>query len=99
MAQFDLFWNDAESFWLVDVQHDLISGLATRVVIPLLPAASAPRPIERLNPVIRIDHADHVLMTDQLSAVQRSLLGEARGNIAGQRDRIVAAVDLLVTGI
>ena len=38
-------------------------------------------------------------MTDQLSAVQRSLLGEARGNIAGQRDRIVAAVDLLVTGI
>lgn len=99
MAQFDVYWNAAESIWLVDIQHDLLSDLSTRIVVPLFPKESAPRQINRLNPVVRIGDTDHVLMTDLTSAVPRNMLGEAKGNISPSRDHIVAAIDLLVTGI
>lgn len=54
MAQFDVFRNPEGSGYLLDVQSDLLDGLSTRLVIPLLPALQAPRPAARLNPVVNI---------------------------------------------
>jgi toxin CcdB len=51
MARFDIFKNEGEVGYLLDVQSDLLSGLNTRVVVPLLPKSSAPSPAQRLNPV------------------------------------------------
>ena len=40
MAQFDVYRNPrgtSRARYLLDVQHDVLSGLKTRVVVPLLP--------------------------------------------------------------
>ena len=39
-----------------------------------------------------------MLVTQELVTVRRSVLGDARGSIAGARDAIIAALDLLFTG-
>lgn len=49
MAQYDVFLNSDGSGYLLDVQSDLLDGLATRLVIPLLPASQAPKPATGLN--------------------------------------------------
>tara|TARA_Y100001001_G_scaffold162539_1_gene189339 strand:+ start:1457 stop:1615 length:159 start_codon:yes stop_codon:yes gene_type:complete len=51
MSRFDIFENEEGAGYLLDVQSDLLSGLNTRVVVPLLPKSSAPFPAQRLNPV------------------------------------------------
>ncbi len=51
MARFDVHVNRGGSGCLLDVQADLISGLNTRLVVPLLPVGVAPANAERLNPV------------------------------------------------
>ena len=53
MARFDFYVN-SEGGYLLDVQANLMSELNTRVVIPLMPRASAPKPAERLNPVFQM---------------------------------------------
>ena len=99
MAQFDLFWNPAESAWLIDIQHDILDGLSTRLVVPLVPAVNAPHQIGRLNPLVHVNGEPHVLLTDLMSAVPLALLGPSHSNLAADRDAIIAAVDMLVTGI
>jgi len=37
MSRFDIFENEQGAGYLLDVQSDLLSGLNTRVVVPLLP--------------------------------------------------------------
>ncbi|WP_438887671.1 CcdB family protein, partial [Bacillus cereus group sp. BC232] len=55
MARFDIFDNEGGGGYLLDVQSDLLGGLNTRVVVPLLPQSSAPPPAQRLNPVFSIE--------------------------------------------
>jgi len=54
MARFDIVDNEGGGGYLLDVQSDLLGGLNTRVVVPLLPQSSAPSPAQRLNPVFSI---------------------------------------------
>ena len=46
MARFDVYANSgkgrASTLYLVDVQSDFLEGLSTRVVVPLIEAASFP---------------------------------------------------------
>lgn len=44
MARFDIYENPACPGYLLDVQADLLDGLNTRMVVPLLPMEAAPRP-------------------------------------------------------
>ena len=69
MAQYDVFRNPEGSGYLLDVQSDLLDGLSTRLVIPLLPALQAPRPAARLNPVVNIKDEAHVMATQFIAAV------------------------------
>lgn len=55
MPKFDVFPNPTGNGFLLDVQTDLLSDLNTRVVVPLMPTASAPKPATRLNPTFTID--------------------------------------------
>lgn len=105
MAQFDVFENrDAASRkrvpYLLDVQSDLLTDLATRVVIPL---ASQSRDglarINRLMPVFEIDGAALTLVTPQIVGVPRAILGSRVASLAGRRHDIVAALDVLITGV
>ncbi len=99
MAQFDLYWNAAGANWLIDVQHGLLDGLSTRIVIPLIKATDAPHQIRRLNPSFEIEGQSHVLMTDLMSAVPAAILGAPVASLAPERDAIIAALDLAFTGI
>lgn len=84
--------------YVVDVQADLLAHLATRVVIPLLPAAKAPKPIADLNPVLEIDGERHVLLTQALASVPRQELKRAIGSLVDHHDSIVRSLDILLIG-
>jgi toxin CcdB len=49
--------------YIVDVQADLLSHLSTRVVVPLLPEESVPKPIGELNPVFEVLGKRYILVT------------------------------------
>lgn len=104
MAQFTVYRNKnartKTAFpLLVDIQSDLLEGLQTRVVIPLTKvAALARKPLAQLTPVLSVDGEDYVLMTPQLAGIGRAELGAAVGNLASERQAILAATDFLLTG-
>lgn len=85
--------------FLVDVQADLLSELSSRVVIPLAKAPKLTRnPIGRLTPLIKIDGEQYILLTPQLAGIRSTELGPVVANLVEQRQIIVAAIDLLITG-
>jgi toxin CcdB len=83
--------------FLVALQSDLVRSLDTVVVAPLEPAASGTF-ADRLNPRIDVDGQPFVLVAQELVTVRKSLLGRPQGSIAGARDAVIAALDLLFTG-
>ena len=86
--------------FLLDVQSPLLDGLATRVVVPLAPMGSRRgAPLARLMPALRVDGADYVMLTPQLAGVSVKHLGYEVENLERNRLEIVAALDLLVSGI
>ena len=85
---------------LLDVQSDLLADLATRVVVPLCPTeAMNGKLIKGLTPVFQIEGKEYVMLTPQLAGIPKKHLGPAVGDLARHRDHIVAALDLLITGI
>ena len=105
MAQFDVYRNAnpasrARISYLLDVQSDLLVSLATRVVVPLCkPGILKGRLAERLNPVFEVEGREVAMLTPELAGVSAKALGEAIGNLSSQRGAIIAALDLLITGI
>ncbi len=84
--------------YVLDVQAELLSHLATRVVVPLLPRAAAPRPISELNPVLDIDGEPYVLVPQAIASVPGRELGRAVGSLAAYRDDVTRALDTLLVG-
>jgi toxin CcdB len=101
MAQFDVFRNPRGGAYplLLDVQSNLLAPLATRVVVPLAPLKKYGKPLSRLNPTARVQGVEYVLVFQELAAVPRSVLGRPRGSLTSRRSELIAAVDLLFTGI
>ncbi|MFZ5775345.1 MAG: CcdB family protein [Thermodesulfobacteriota bacterium] len=103
MARFDVYENTnpatrREIPFLLDVQADLLDGLASRVVAPLVRAEAMGKPAQRLNPTFRIDHIEVVMSTAELAGVPKMVLGNKVGSLARHQDEIVAALDFLFTG-
>ncbi|MEK6593976.1 MAG: CcdB family protein [Pseudomonadota bacterium] len=105
MAQFDVYRNAnpatrARIPCLLDVQSDLLDPLATRVVVPLCkPEVLKGKLAERLNPVFEVEGRKMAMLTPELAGVSRKILGERIGNLSDERRAIIAALDLLITGI
>ncbi|MBT3334500.1 MAG: plasmid maintenance protein CcdB, partial [Rhodospirillaceae bacterium] len=55
MAKYDVFPNPSGAGYLLDVQTELLEGLNTRIVVPLLPISEAPEPAKRLNPIFEVE--------------------------------------------
>lgn len=85
--------------YLLDVQSDLVAKAATCVVVPLIAQARAGQAVERLMPVFEFDDGSWVMDTLQLAGVPRRAIGAPVADLAGERDRILAALDMLVSGI
>ncbi|HEX8379727.1 MAG TPA: CcdB family protein [Allosphingosinicella sp.] len=98
MPQFDVYRNVAEPGYLIHCQSDALSGLTTRLVVPLLPPDYAPLPSRRLNPTLRIGEDTVVMMTHFASAVPTRALGDVVGSLAHDHMTIMNAFDMLLTG-
>lgn len=85
--------------FLLDVQPDLLSDLDTRVVVPLILAGAFGRRVGRLHPQFTIGDRNVVMATHLLAAIRRSGLGSRVGSLQDQRDIIIAAVDVLRSGV
>jgi toxin CcdB len=102
MAQFDVFRHTKSRRYpyLLDLQADLLRDLATRIVAPLLPLARLRgKPIGTLNPVIPVAGEPHVIVFQELAAFPASELGDAVASLHARRGELIAAIDLLFTGI
>jgi toxin CcdB len=102
MRQFDIVRNPdpgeaVERPYLVVLQSDLVAGLRSAVVAPLV-ARAAMEGASRLNPLITVETCEYWFAVHELFAIDRRVLGEAVGSAAGHRDQIIAALDLLFTG-
>ncbi len=104
MAQFDVYLNPnsdtCESIpYLLDVQADLLDMLNTRVVVPLVLAQVMGREAGRLNPKFKIKGIVVAMSTAEMAGVQMRVPGEKVTSLKTKRDEIIAALDLLFTGI
>ena len=101
MAQFDVHKNPKKGDYplLLDVQSEVLGRLDTRVVVPLMSEKKYGKPITRLNPVAELNGVRYVLVFQELAAVPPQALGAKVGSLASRRGELVAAVDLLFTGV
>ncbi|MDO9063805.1 MAG: CcdB family protein [Sulfuricella sp.] len=104
MAQFDVCRNtnpapSRDIPYLLEVQSDLLDVLATRVVVPLVLATEMGKTAKTLNPQFEIEGVSVVMSTPEIAGVPCRVLGEKVASLQQQRKEIIAALDLLFTGI
>lgn len=86
---------------LLNIQSDLISETGTRVVVPLVPTARGRHPpaISSLSPLLAVNGKPHVLVVPLLAAIEIGDLGALEADLSHERAAIMAALDLLISGI
>jgi toxin CcdB len=105
MAHLDVYRNPDRKTatiipFVLDIQSSLLDGLPSSVVIPLArPEAIETLPILRLNPQVSVGGTRLIALTQDLSPVPRRLLKKPVTNLSPQQDEILAALDLLFTGL
>jgi toxin CcdB len=100
--QFDVVANpDAQEAlsrpYFVVLQSDLVSGLSSTVIAPLVSRADMTG-AARMNPLVSVEGREFWLATHELFAVDRRILGKTIGTLSEQRDTIIAAIDFVFTG-
>lgn len=98
MAKHDVFPAPGSDGWLLDVQTDLLEGLNSRIVVPLMPLPIAPMQAKRLNPTFEIDGVKVSMVTQYLASVREKTLGQPIANLAQHHDKITAALDMVFLG-
>src|SRR4051794_11304209 len=98
MARYEVFSNQNGDGYLLEVQADLLDELATRVVVPLVPSSAATRALRRLTPVFPIGGNQYALSTHLIATFPAASLGEPRASLAGLREQIDAALEMLFAG-
>ena len=100
MAQFDVYKNinteTAQLFpYLLNIQHDLLSTLKTRAVVPL---CSEQTPITHLNPTFIIEDMSVFMSTGDMAGIPLSSCGKVVDNFEEKRSEIINSLDFLVSG-
>jgi len=103
MAQFDLYRNqDVNRAYplLVDIQHELLETLSTRLVVPLTPRILYEgKTPQTICPVMHLEQGDFIFMPQYMSSMPVQALSEKVGSVRIFRDDLIRAVDLLITGV
>ena len=104
MSQFVVYANaDAASRkWipcLLDVQSDLIETTGSRVVVPLITSERAGSGIGHLMPSFPVGEKRLVMDTAQIMGIPVRMLGKKVDDLSHERHTILAALDLLISGI
>ena len=103
MKQFDVVLNKTDLQedlipFFVCIQSDFIEPTRSRVVIPLRRPETIGPQAARLNPLFTIKGTRVMLMTQEITHLPITLLGQPIDTLANQRDDIIAAVDMLISG-
>ena len=86
--------------YLLDVQHDLLSILGTRLVMPIvLEERLNSKTIFTLMPVLLIEGKRHVVMATQLTSVPIERMGPVAVDFTADRHAILDALEMLVHGL
>ena len=99
MRRFDYFHDEDGKGYLLNVQSEMLVGLNTAAVVPLVPAKTVRTPIRNLNPVFQIDGKDYLMRTQFLGAVPKSMLKNSAGSLSQMYSEIMNALDMLFTGV
>lgn len=103
--QFDVFENPSPRMrdvypYVVDVQSDLISALATRLVVPLAVTAIAAINLPRqLCPVISVNNRLLMLVPFEAAPLDKRLLKVEITSIRERSHEIISAMDAVLSGI
>lgn len=103
--QFDVYKNRNASSskrfpLLLDVQAELLEDLDTRVVVPLAARDDfAEKILTGLTPALKFKGKHFVAVTPHIAGIARRDLGESVGNLGHSRQELIAALDLLFTGV
>ena len=99
MARFDVYrLPGAKPRYVVDIQTEFLSHLATRAILPLIPVGEIPGAVADLNPVVELVAGSFVVFTQLMAAVPKSDLKQVVASLISYRDEITRAIDLLLTG-
>jgi toxin CcdB len=101
--QFDIVGNlnpasRAQYPYIVILQHDRMASIRSVIAAPLVEWTSA-LASSRIHPSITVNGRRYVALIEELAAVPQPAFGERVGSAEAQRYEIIAALDLLFTGI
>ena len=97
MAQFHVYRVPGDRL-VLDLQTDLIET-GTRVVAPLLPVSSGPKPIGRLEPIFEVEGLTYVLHTAEMAAIPSAFLkSEPIADFSASDYEIRGALDMVFSG-
>jgi toxin CcdB len=104
VAQFDLHKNPNPAArkhapYLVNLQSDHLDHIATRLCAPVKSIRISSKPIAGLMPEIEIDGERFLVFMQEIAAVPAAVLGQRSASAARYRFQLIAAIDLLVSGI
>ncbi len=101
MAQFDLHRNRSVARtgipFLLVVQSQRFDASGRRVVVPLLPAEKVRSTEPSFTPTFTVEQRSVLLNPLQIISIPAEHLGEKIGSLAEEGDRIIAALDLLIS--
>ncbi len=98
MARHDVWRERGGEVLLLDCQSDLLSHLATRFVAPLLRDDGSVR-IPRLQPIFELEGERYYMATHLAANIAARALHERVTSLEHEHDRIMAAFDMLLTGV
>ncbi len=103
--QFDVFENPSPRMrdvypYVVDVQSNLLSALATRMVVPLAVTNLATKDLpRRLCPAITVKARSLMLVPFEAAPLDKRLLKTEITSIRDRSHEIIAAMDAVLSGI
>jgi toxin CcdB len=104
MAQFDVYANPSESAahgipYVVVVQSDLLDALATRMTIPLATVEFADKSPDKLCPIVTVNGQRLRALAHYAAPLPTRSLRQLVGNAAAYASELVAAMDVVVSGV
>ncbi|WP_292286915.1 CcdB family protein [Marivita sp.] len=95
--QYDVYRTSNDTYVLV-LQSDTFESLATRVVARLVSENWPEPPLNNLSPKLTLGDVTLRLQATELATLTKKELGTRLGSASHQRDDIIRATDLLLTG-
>jgi toxin CcdB len=103
--QFDIYENPSPRMrdvypFVVDVQSNLLSALATRMVVPLAVTSLSAKDLpQRMCPIITVNNKPLMLVPFEAAPLDKRLLRIQIASVLERSYEIIAAMDSVLSGI